>query len=81
MYGFVFEGCQIFYAKTFIENAEGILFANCNLGRDEGIQINGGGTILYNARMFGSKPNIIITNNKYTKFVDCYVRSGEMITG
>ena len=77
--GFVFEGCQIFYGKTLIDQSSGIVFTGCNYGRGEGIEVNKGGTVLFNGCLFGSAPKVTITDNKYTHFVECYLRSGEKI--
>lgn len=79
--GYIFEGCQIFYGKTLIENSEGIVFIGCNFGSNEGIEINSGKTVLYNGCVFGTNPNITKTNNSYTRFANCYTRSGSTVTG
>lgn len=78
--GYVFEGCQIFYGKTLLENAEGIVFTGCNFGSNEGIEINSGKTVLYNGCVFGSSPALSKNNNSYTKFVNCFTRNGSTIT-
>lgn len=78
--GYVFEGCQIFYGKTLLDNAEGIVFTGCNFGSNEGIEINSGKTVLYNGCIFGSSPALNKNNNNYTKFVNCFTRNGSTIT-
>ena len=77
--GFIFEGCQIFYGKTLIDNSSGIVFSACNFGRTEGIEINKGKIVIYDSCVFGSAPNVSITNNDYVIFDNCYVRSGEKV--
>ena len=77
--GFIFEGCQIFYGKTRLDNAKGIVFTGCNFGRSEGIEINGGGTNLFNSCVFGTAPQVTISNNEYTRFDNCYLRSGDAL--
>ena len=74
--GFIFEGCQIFYSKTYIKNSQGIVFSGCNFGRNEGIEVDGGGTVLYNSCVFGSAPVVSINNNSNVRFSNCYLRSG-----
>ena len=77
--GFIFEGCQIFFGKTRIENSIGIVFSGCNLGSGEVIEVKDGGTVLYSGCMFGKAPKVSIVNNEYVRFDNCYLRSGEKL--
>ena len=77
--GFIFEGCQFFYSKILLDRASGIVFAGCNFGRGEGLEINQGGAILFNNCVYGTAPVVTIVDNEYTHFNDCYLRSGESI--
>lgn len=74
--GFIFTGCQIFYAKIDIRDSNGIVFNAIDLGNNEDIIIDGGGTILFNSCVFGSQPNKSITDNQNVRFTNCYLRSG-----
>ena len=73
--GFVFSSCQLFYSKIDITNASGIVFDHMNCGRSEGIAVDGGGAVLFDGCMFGSDPEISVTDNSYVHFKNCYVRS------
>lgn len=77
--GFVFSGCQVFYSKIELDNVQGVIFNAFNFGRNEVISVNGGGTTMFTQCMFGSAPNVSITDNDCTKFIDCYTRAGEPI--
>lgn len=74
--GFMFSGCQIFYAQTVLSgNNYGIVFSACNYGADNcGISISGGGAILFTGCMFQAAPTITVTDNEHVHFTDCYVR-------
>lgn len=74
--GFIFDGCQIFYSQTCIEDSDGVVFANCNYGETNcNITISGGGAILFNGNMHKTTPTKTITNNSNVHFVNCYVKS------
>ena len=77
--GFIFSGCQVFYSKIELDNVCGTVFDSFNFGRDEVININGGGTALFTNCIFGTPPQVTITENECTKFVNCYTRAGETI--
>lgn len=77
--GFVFSGCQVFYSKIELDNVEGVIFNAFNFGRHEVINVNGGGTTMFTHCMFGSAPNVTITDNEHVKFINCYTRAGESI--
>ena len=77
--GFIFSGCQVFYSKIELDNVEGTVFDSFNFGRNEVININGGGTTLFTNCVFGKPPVVTITDNEYTKFIHCYTRAGEAI--
>lgn len=74
-HGYVFSGCQIFYSRTILNRAQGVVSKSCNFGRSEDISINGGGAILFNGCMYGSEPLVNIEDNEHVKFSNCYVRS------
>ena len=78
-HGYVFSGCQNFFAKIELDNAKGVLFDAFNFGRSEVITVNGGGTTMFTHCMFGNEPQVTITDNEYTKFIHCYTRAGEAI--
>lgn len=77
--GFVFSGCQVFYSKIELDNVQGTVFDSFNFGRNEVININGGGTALFTNCIFGTPPVVTITDNECTKFLNCYTRAGEAI--
>ena len=77
--GFIFSGCQVFYSKIELDNVEGTVFDSFNFGRNEVIDIKGGGTALFTNCIFGTAPNVMIADNEYTKFINCYTRAGEVI--
>lgn len=77
--GFVFSGCQVFFSKIELDNVQGVIFDAFNFGRNEVIHVNGGGTAMFTNCMFGSEPQVTITDNECTKFVHCYTRAGEVI--
>ena len=77
--GFIFSGCQVFYSKIELDNVQGTVFDSFNFGRNEVININGGGTALFTNCIFGTPPVVTITDNECTKFLNCYTRAGEAI--
>ena len=77
--GYVFSGCQVFYAKIELEGVEGAIFDCFNFGSGEVIRVNGGGTVMFTHCMFGSSPNAAIIDNQCTHFVNCYTRAGDPI--
>jgi len=77
--GYVFSGCQVFYSKIELENVEGVIFDAFNFGRKEVINVSGGGTTMFTHCMFGTPPNVTITDNECTEFISCYTRAGEAI--
>lgn len=89
--GYVFTGCQIHYNSIDIENSYGIVFSGIQFGRGttgQGavININGGGTVMFNGCVFindvEKPPVITITDNDNVKFNNCYgSHSGNAITG
>lgn len=86
--GYNFTGIQLFYASIYIEDSSGIVFDNCNFGKDyfndhryDKITILGGGSILFANSMFENDPVINVTSNTKTHFINCYNRSsGNAIT-
>ena len=80
-YGFIFSGCQIFYAKTEITDSDGIVFSNCNYGSSNcDIEIDGGGLVMYTGDVFGAAPTITVTNNTTVVFNSCYTKAGVAVT-
>lgn len=78
--GFMFNGCQIFFSRTQIEDTDGVVFDGCNYGLTNcSINITNGGAILFANNMFQGKPNITIVNNDKVHFVNCYNRSSGAI--
>ena len=74
--GFIFDGCQIFFSQINIEESDGVVFSNCNLGNvNTDITINGGGLILFTNNVHQAKPPISIVNNNNVHFINCYTRS------
>lgn len=80
--GFIFDGCQIFFSRIYLENSDGIVVSGCNFGSvNTGIMISGGNTILFANNMHQTDPSITISGNTKTHFVNCYNRAtGELIT-
>ena len=80
--GFIFEGCQIFYSQIFLEDAAGMVLANCNFGASNtDITISGGGVVLFANNIHAAKPPITITENDMVHFTNCYVRAtGQLVT-
>lgn len=80
--GFIFDGCQIFYSQIVIDDSDGVVFSNCNMGADNvKITISGGGTVLFNGNIHQAQPTKSITNNNNVHFANCYVRAtGEAVT-
>lgn len=75
-YGFIFSGCQLFYAATDIKNSKGIVFDSCNFGKNESIYVDKKSMVMFNGCLFGSVPSI---KDKYTgsvMFIDCFTRDG-----
>ena len=77
--GYVFSGCQVFYSKIELDDVKGVIFDSFNFGRNEVIDVNKGGLVLFTNCMFGTQPQISITENEHTKFVHCYTRGGEIV--
>lgn len=77
--GYVFSGCQVFFSKIELDNVQGVVFDAFNFGRGEVITVNGGGTAMFTHCIFGSAPNVTITDNEHTKFIHCYTRGGEPV--
>ena len=78
--GFIFEGCQIFYSKTQINNSDGVVFNGCNYGYSNcDIKISGGGAILFTNNMHQNAPTITISDNSNVHFTNCYNRSSGAI--
>lgn len=77
--GFVFSGCQLFYSKIELVDVYGVIFDAFNFGKNEVINISGGGTAMFTNCMFGSTPQVTITDNEYTRFIHCYTRAGDLV--
>lgn len=77
--GYVFSGCQVFYSKIELDNVEGVVFDAFNFGRHEVIDVNGGGTTMFTHCLFGTPPQVTVTDNECTKFINCYTRAGEAV--
>ncbi len=74
--GFVFDGCQSFYAQIDIEDSDGVIVSNSNFGSSNGtITIKNGGVVLFANNLYGAAPTISVTNNNKVHFANCYVRS------
>lgn len=73
--GFVFTGCQIWYASVLVENSDGITMSDCLFGRTVSITVTGNhGAFFFNNVHF-EPPTINV--NSATKFKNCY----DMMTG
>lgn len=79
--GYIFSGCQVFYSKIELKDAQGIVFDGFNFGRNEGISVEGGGLVLFSSCAFGTAPVVTVTENSHVKFTNCYTRAGTEITG
>lgn len=77
-YGFVFSGCQLFYAATEIENSRGIVFDGCNFGEKEVIRVDGGEMVMFSDCLFRSPPALSVTNNDAVMFADCFTHNGDV---
>jgi len=78
--GFIFSGCQIFFSKIDVEDSDGVVFSDCNIGKDNcNIIVNGGGVVLFTGNMHQGVPSsgtwISVSNNQNVHFVNCYVKS------
>lgn len=75
--GYIFDGCQIGFSRTIIEDSVGIVFANMFFGQATNcdITITGGGAITFANNMHIAKPPITVTNNSNVRFINCYVAS------
>ena len=79
--GFIFSGCQIFYSQIYIEDSGGILISDTNFGENNcDITVVNGGTVLFANNMHKAAPPITITNNNNVHFVNCYARSGAIVS-
>ena len=80
--GFIFDGCQIFYSQTYIEDSDGVVFANCNYGGSSGTQITitNGGLVMYEGCCFKNAPTVTKTGNTATKMLNCYLKDGTAVT-
>ena len=77
--GFIFSGCQVFFSKIELDHVKGVVFDSFNCGSSEVVTINGGGAILFTNCLYGKAPQVRITDNTCTKFINCYTRAGEAI--
>lgn len=77
--GYVFSGCQVFFSKIELDDVKGVIFDAFNFGRNEVINVNGGATTMFTHCMFGSAPQVTVTDNECTKFINCYTRAGEAV--
>ncbi|MBQ8358162.1 MAG: hypothetical protein IJX39_10230 [Clostridia bacterium] len=78
--GYVFSGCQMFYSKIILENAEGITFNAMNFSKNMEISVKGGGLILFTDSVFSKRPtSVSVTDNSLVKFINCFTREGEEI--
>lgn len=74
--GFIFDACQIFYSQIELEDAEGVVFSNCNFGVSNcDITITRGGALLFANNMHQGSPTITVSSNTNVHFDNCYVRS------
>ena len=79
--GFVFDGCQIFFSKIQIEDSSGVVVSNCNFGYSNcDISITNGGVVLFIGNIHQDTPVISINNNTNVHFVNCYNRSGGVVS-
>ena len=80
--GYIFTGCQIFYAQINVKDSEGIVFSSCNFGSaNTDITVSGGGAVMFTNNMHQGKPKINISKNKAVKFINCFVSStGEEVS-
>lgn len=79
--GFIFSGCQIFYSQIYIEDSSGILISDTNFGENNcDITVVNGGTVLFANNMHKAAPPITITNNNNVHFVNCYARTGAVVS-
>lgn len=77
--GYHFTGCAFGYGKIVLTNSGGITFTGCmwSGGRDYNvIEITAGTGILFNGCIFASNPDVRITDNDVTRFVNCYTKDG-----
>lgn len=77
--GYSFTGCAWGYGKIVLTNSGGITFTGCmwSGGRDYNvIEITGGTGILFNGCIFKDNPDVRITDNDVTRFVNCYTKDG-----
>lgn len=77
--GYVFSGCQVFFSKIELDNVHGVIFDAFNFGRNEVITVNGGKLAMFTHCIFGTAPEVSVTDNEDTKFINCYTRGGEPV--
>ena len=79
-YGYIFQGCQVFFGSIDIEDSEGIVFDGMNMDSNQIINVTGGDLVLFSDSAFSNMPTFNITNNENVNVHDCYTWSGEAVT-
>ena len=77
--GYIFQGCQIFFGKIDIRNSKGIVFDGINIGRDQVINISGGGSVQFTNCEFANVPTFNITDNDNVIVESCHLWDGTEI--
>lgn len=77
--GETFNGCQIFFGKTFISDCQGIQFIGSNMGKKTGIEITDSSAIIFSNCIIRDPKDtpVSVQNSASVRFVDCYCRNGE----
>lgn len=77
--GYIFQGCQLFFGKIDIENSVGIVFDGLNIGRDQVVNISGGGLVQFTNCGFANVPTFNITDNDNVIVESCHLWDGTEI--
>ena len=79
-FGETFTGCTVFYGKILCDDSNGIIFTNINGGTSEGIEVNGGGLVMFNACTWVNSPTFNVSSNDNVKVINCFTKTGSAIT-
>ena len=77
--GFLFTDCQCFYSKIEVEDSRGIQFVNFNLGKEQEIEVRGGGLVRFSGCVFGDGPVFRFHDAPAVVLENCYDRDGRAI--
>lgn len=76
--GFIFANCQFWYGKVYVEDSNGIQFADSEFGGYPTIETSGSGTVFFNGCIFQTAPSK--STSSPVKFDNCYTYAGLSVT-